>query len=124
MKFIYCPECKDIFLAISGKTRTCECGKHAAKYLIDNITAVMTEGVIVFSIDNVSFLNAQARTKYFQESPDYPRIDSFFTGWIPTIPGEVIMVPTVEDVKKYDFKVKIIKIATADIGNPATDINE
>ncbi len=126
MKLIYCPECHDVFLAISKMTRTCLCGKHAAKYLIDNITAVMTEGALVFGIDNVTFGNARARNEHFQESEDLKntRIDSFFTGWIPTIPGEVVTVPTAKDVFNYDFKVKFIPVATPDIGNPATDINE
>lgn len=122
MKFIHCPRCKDVFLPIERKTRTCACGRHGAKYLADNITTVVTEGALIFGIDNVSFINARQRTEYFQDHEDYKdmRIDSFFTGWIPTLPGEIIFLPTVYKVRRFDYYNRYTHIST----NPSTYINE
>lgn len=101
-KFIRCLDCKDIFMAINKKVRVCECGKHAAKYLSDNITAVVTKYAIVFGIDNVGFNDAETRAIVYKKV-DYRR-DFFFTGWIPNHPGEVIWVDTVEDVNEYPYE--------------------
>jgi len=122
MKLIRCPECKDVFLAIGKKTRKCECGKHAAKYLGDKLTTVMTDGAMVFGIDNVTFDNAVKRTEYFIERSDEfdYRIDSFFVGWIPNFPGEIIRVETIEDVEEWPYEEEYSHKST----NPSTDLCE
>jgi hypothetical protein len=109
-------------VAIPRIVRTCLCGKHAAKYLKDNITTVVTEGSIVFGIDNVSFFNAMKRTDMFQNHEKYKdqRIDSFFCGWIPSVPGEVIFVKSPIHVKAYDYWSSYNHDST----NPTTDYAE
>lgn len=85
-------------------TRSCYCGKSAGKYLNDNITAVVNKNAVVVGIDNNGFNIARQMAMHNREFPR--RIDYFFTGWIPTKPGEVIVVDKVKDVLSYDNKVK------------------
>jgi hypothetical protein len=122
MKLIYCPDCHDMFVAITEKTRMCACRTHAAKYLKDRITTVVTDGAVVVGIDNVSFSNALHRTYAFQGSEKWKgtRIDSFFNGWIPTEPGEVIFVKKPNHVIRYKFDCEYNHTST----NPTTDHSE
>jgi hypothetical protein len=83
----------------------CPCEKCVGKYLNDNLTAVVTKDCIVVGIDNNSFRDSVSR--YLKHNPegDEPydkRLDFFFVGWIPTIPGEVIVVGTEKEVKEFD----------------------
>jgi hypothetical protein len=110
-------------------TRSCKCGKTAGKYLKDKITAVVSEISVVFGIDNGSFLNAlktvlnimkaepEQLPKWMEEGKRY---DFFFTGWIPTKPGEVIFVKSKAHVIATDYYQK--NSWTSE--NPSTDVNE
>ncbi len=111
MKLFYCPECRQLVDIIGRGTgvHTCYCGKHAGKYLDDSLTGVFTHGAIIVGIDNNTWLPAVERYKAHNPDGEKPwiidgkfvRIDFFFTGWIPTVPGEVITVDTVKEVKKF-----------------------
>ena len=111
MKLFYCPECHQLVDIIRRGTgvHKCHCGKNAGKYLDDNLTGVFTHGAIVVGIDNNTWLPAVQRFKQhnpfgtdpWKQDGQYVRIDFFFTGWIPTIPGEIITVDTVKEVKKF-----------------------
>jgi hypothetical protein len=101
MKFVYCTKCNDIFVAINKIARTCLCGKHSAKYLNDNITAVATKGCVIFGLDNVTLKDAVIRADAHKQH-DYRR-DFFFTGWVPNHAGEVVFVDSVSDVKEYPY---------------------
>lgn len=113
MKLIYCINCNDFF-ALSPlkpskylKFKTCRCRKSAGKYLSDGVTAVVTDKCIIAGIDNNTFKTAVMRyADVLREHPEYPRLDFFFTGWIPTKPGEVIRVSSIKEVKEYPFEVK------------------
>jgi len=115
MKLIHCPKCGDFFNLPTklGKTKTCRCRKHAGKYLSNGVEAVVTEGAIIAGIDNNTFLTATWRYGDTKEKhPEWPRVDFFFTGWISTIPGEVIRVKTVKEVKDYKFEIYKPQIST------------
>jgi hypothetical protein len=118
-KFIHCEECKDNFMLINKITRHCLCGKCAGKYLKDNVTAVVNKGSSVFGIDNNSFNHAVQLSEHFKKEVDF-RLDSFFTGWFPNFPGEIIWVDDIQDVIDYDYETEITTIST----NPSTDKNE
>jgi hypothetical protein len=118
MKLFICPKCEQMVDLMSWKkyrkgkyknkgiVTRCYCGKSAGKYLSDNCTAVFTKDCPIVGIDNNTFMTAVAR--YFEGKILYDsRVDFFFTGWIPTIPGEVIFVDTVQDVIDYPFKVEV-----------------
>jgi hypothetical protein len=64
-----------------------------------------TKDSIIVGIDNNTWNDVRKRYNQFRNYPS--RLDFFFTGWIPTIPGEVIRVDTVQDVRKYPFKVLV-----------------
>lgn len=124
MKLLFCVECRDAVSLAEEITRKCKCGKVAGKYLSDHITAVVTPSC-VFGIDNNSFLNALATVGKvvggeFEAFDQNKRYDFFFTGWIPTIPGEVIFVDTPEDVEAYDYNEKHSWTSE----NPNTGANE
>ena len=104
MKLLYCEECGDLVTLRMYKPRSCNCTKYAGKYLSDRITAVVNEGAILVGIDNNTFQTAVDRTLHYREELDY-RIDFFFCGWLPTEPGEVIFVPTFEEVLEYPFEI-------------------
>jgi len=109
MKLIYCKDCRDFFNLPNkiGKLKACRCQKSAGKYLSDGLVAVVTDNCVVAGIDNNTFHTSLVRQNDALENhPDWPRVDFFFTGWIPTIPGEVIKVKTVKEVKKYPFVVE------------------
>lgn len=130
MKLLYCMECYDVVsMTHDNITRSCKCGKVAGKYLKDQITAVVTRDSTVFGIDNGSFLNALQTTRNIlaADPEDLPswmeegkRYDFFFTGWIPTKPGEVIFVKNKAYVEATDYQLE--KNWTSE--NPSTDINE
>ena len=130
MKLLYCTECGDVVSMTSGNiTRSCKCGKVAGKYLKDHITAVVTKDSIVFGIDNGSFLNALRTTRnILAAEPDQlpkwmeegKRYDFFFTGWIPTKPGEVLFVKSKAHVLATDYYQE--KSWTSE--NPSTEVNE
>lgn len=122
MKLLWCPDCHDtITIGVNNIVRKCMCGRTAAKYLEDNITAIVTEGSIVFGIDNTSLTNAIKNAKYWMPNKfDRKRLDFFFTGWVPTKPGEVVFVDTVEDVIAYNYHEKLSFTSE----NPSTDISE
>ena len=104
MKLINCPKCNDVVNLMVGTTRVCDCGNVGGKYLDDHITAVVNKDALVVGIDNNGFNIARHLAI---ENKDFPRrIDYFFTGWIPTKPGEVIVVDTVENVLRYNFFLK------------------
>ncbi len=110
MKLIHCPKCGDFFALPTklGKTKTCRCRGAAGKYLSDGMVAVITENCIVAGIDNNTFSTSVYRyNQTNKDHPDWPRLDFFFTGWIPTKPGEVIRVNTVKEVKEYPFEVEV-----------------
>jgi len=101
MKLFYCIECYNLIQIKKNHIFTCICKKHCGKYLDDNNTAIFTKGAIIVGIDNNTWSPAVQR--YLKHEPNgeepYPvRIDFFFTGWIPTIPGEVIFVDTEQEV--------------------------
>ena len=100
MKAIWCDDCRDLVVLRKGLIRECSCGAHAGTYLSDNITAVISKEAFVVGLDNNSFLNAVASCNWARENVEH-RVDYFFCGWIPNIPGEVIYVDTVEDVHNF-----------------------
>jgi hypothetical protein len=63
----------------------------------------------IYLVDNNGWNDARSRYNSCVRNPiKYPtRIDFFFTGWLPTKPGEIIRVETVQDVRKYPFKVLV-----------------
>jgi hypothetical protein len=102
MKGIYCPGCHDVFILVQQNTRYCRCLLVAGRYLSDNVTAVVSKESMVFGIDNNTFNTAVLRVEdWLEEYPESDRMDFYFTGWIPTKPGEVIYVDTVGDVPIY-----------------------
>ena len=102
MKLIACQKCKDVMMLVNKMTRTCYCGAVGGKYLDDNITAVVNWDAIVFGIDNSGFSIAKELAEVNKKLPY--RYDYFFSGWIPTKPGEVLTVETVEDVLAYPYE--------------------
>lgn len=101
MKLISCPECKDLILLVPKDVRICYCGKHGGKYLNDHITAVVNKGAILVGLDNNSFTNAKKTVMQNKDKWEH-RVDFFFVGWIPTKPGEVIFVDTLDEVLEFD----------------------
>ncbi len=126
MKLLFCKECHDtVTMATEDEVRLCKCRKTAGKYLSDRITAVITKASLVFGIDNNSFLNAAKTVERILdgEMPAFEegkRYDFFFTGWIPTVPGEVIVVDTPGEVAEFDYELEISFTSQ----NPSTDFNE
>lgn len=127
MKLLRCDKCKDVFLIPhinQGKPgwRMCICGAQAGKYLSDGITAVVTKDSILIGIDNNTFGFSMRAMEYWKNEEDYKdkRLDFFFVGWIPTLPGEVIFVDSVEEVINYNFEEKYTHTST----NPTTHIWE
>jgi hypothetical protein len=110
MKLIYCEKCGWLFQLIRNLTMHCACEDvKAGKYLDDSLTAVVTKNAIVVGIDNNSFRDSVHRYLKYNPEGDEPwsrRVDFFFTGWIPTIPGEVIKVDTKKEVEEFpqDFE--------------------
>ncbi len=105
MKLIYCIECLTLIEMKSKYVVYCPCEKCVGKYLNDNLTAVVTKNCVVVGIDNNSFRDAVLRYRKHYPEGDEPynkRLDFFFVGWIPTIPGEVIVVECEESVKQFD----------------------
>jgi hypothetical protein len=101
MKLIYCEKCGDLVLLRKKFIKLCCCEEVAGKYLNDNLTAVVTKNSIVVGIDNNSFGDSIHRYNIYHPEGTEPhdkRIDFFFAGWIPTIPGEVIKVDSEEEV--------------------------
>jgi hypothetical protein len=101
MKLILCSECGDLVLLKKETIRLCMCGEVAGKYLNDNLTAVVTKNSIVVGIDNNSFGDCIHRYNVYNPEGTEPygtRVDFFFAGWIPTIPGEIIKVDSEEEV--------------------------
>jgi hypothetical protein len=103
-KLITCPKCNDIVNLSQHYVRSCFCGECGGRYLDDNITAVVNKEAIVVGIDNNGFNIAKQMAVGNKECPN--RLDFFFTGWIPTKPGEVIVVDTYQEVVNYDFHLK------------------
>lgn len=102
MKLMWCGKCGTLTSLVSKHVRYCKCKKCAGKYLKDNMTSVVNKNVVLVGIDNNTFNIAWA---YQQKHLNYPsRLDFFFTGWIPTKPGESITVETTKDVKDYPFE--------------------
>lgn len=102
MKLIYCPHCNDL-VRLQLRIKRCKCRKCCGFYLEDaSTTAVVNKDAIVVGIDNNTFLDATK--KYFRGRERWPetRVDFFFTGWIPTFPGEVVVLDTTKDVKNFD----------------------
>ena len=126
MKLLICDECHDtIALTHDNITRICRCGVTAGKYLEDKVTAIVTGAAVIFGIDNNSFSNALATIKRLDREDiegfdKDTRYDFFFTGWIPTIPGEVVFVHNVDEVLHYDYHTQLNWTSQ----NPSTDINE
>ena len=123
MKLFYCPECRQLvdIMRADGEVRYCYCGSHCGKYLADNNTAVFTYGAIIVGIDNNTWLPAVQR--YKKHNPDgeeaFPmRIDFFFTGWIPTIPGEVVIVDYPDEVHEYPMDGVVNKHSTMPNSQP------
>jgi hypothetical protein len=105
VKLVFCAQCYTLVELKSKYVAFCPCESAAGKYLNDNLTAVVTKDSIVVGIDNNTFRPAVERyLKYYPEGdePQNKRIDFFFVGWIPTIPGEVIVVETAEEVEQFD----------------------
>lgn len=103
MKLIYCEECKSLTSIPSrGQMSTCNCGDCCGKYLSDNITAVVNKDAIIVGLDSLSYRTALERYKIVKEQSNI-RYDYYFTGWVPTVPGEIIIVDTVDDVEGYEF---------------------
>ena len=119
MKLISCPDCKDLVVLAPKYTRTCFCGKIAGKYLKDNLTAVINKDALVVGIDNNGFGIAQDHARYYKTLKD--RIDFFFTGWIPNLPGEVIVVESVEMVLGYDYYYDVPEEITQGSGTRPTE---
>lgn len=105
MKLLYCEKCGDLVQLRCQLPRTCHCTKYVGKYLSDRLTAVVNEGSILVGIDNNTFQTAVDRTLHYREELDY-RVDFFFCGWLPTEPGEVIFVPTFEEVLEYPYEIE------------------
>ena len=107
MKLLYCPECRDSITLTGGNiVRECRCGHIAGKYLKDNVTAVVAEGAIVYGVDNNGLANAIHNYHEFPKKfPRYAteRFDFFFSGWVPTVPGEIIRVKSAVAVRAYDY---------------------
>ena len=101
MKLLWCEKCNDLVMLRIDMVTKCSCEAYAGKYLDDNITAVVNDDAIVVGIDNNSFNNAVVSQKQIKEEYE-ERYDFFFCGWIPTRPGEVVFVDTVEDVHEYN----------------------
>lgn len=126
MKLLFCRECRDVVsITHDNITRSCKCGKVAGKYLKDKITAVVTKEAVVFGLDNNSFLNALTTVDRIltTDMPQFDknmRYDFFFTGWIPTLPGEVMVVKNIAYVKATDYYQEKGWTST----NPTTHINE
>lgn len=98
MKLLYCSTCGDM-IVLNYQIKLCNCGASAGIYL-DKIGAAVTSTGIVVGIDNNSFFNAVKTYTYAKENyPDKGRMDFFFCGWIPTLPGEVVVVETIQDIK-------------------------
>lgn len=112
MKLMLCPHCHQLVSLRyrkfkSGKVREtitkCGCGKTCGKWLSDSITGVFNKGAVIVGIDNNTYVSAVNRYyKYKDLWSD--RCDFFFSGWIPTKPGEVIIVGSVEEVISYPFE--------------------
>lgn len=124
MKLIYCPHCSQILSLVAGekykrgprkgqrreRITYCSCRKCAGKWLSDSIMAVFSKDVIVVGIDNNTWNIAVKRYDYCKTLES--RIDFFFTGWIPSKPGEVIIVDTIDEVIKYPFEYNKITTST------------
>ena len=106
MKLITCEKCLDVVNLVESHTRTCHCGEIAGKYLDDRVTAVVSSKALVMGIDNNGWNIAKHMVKNALEKEIDFRVDYFFVGWIPTIPGEVIVVDSVYDVYDYDDHVE------------------
>jgi hypothetical protein len=105
MKLVACNKCNDIMMLVGGgMVRTCYCGAVGGKYLDDNITAVVNLDALVVGIDNNGFNLAKRMIELNKDIPY--RVDYFFTGWIPTKPGEVIVVEDVESILEYDYHIE------------------
>ena len=104
MKLLYCEKCYDLVQLRHRKPRSCDCTKYVGKYLSDGLTAVVNEGSILVGVDNNTFNVAVDRVLHYREELDY-RVDFFFCGWLPTEPGEVIFVPTFEEVIEYPYEI-------------------
>jgi len=104
MKLLFCVDCGDVVRIINKWPLSCLCDKHRGKYLSDNITAVVTKGCMIVGIDNNSFMNAAIGIQNLLNRGHKTRFDLYFTGWIPTHPGEVIYVKTVEDVTEFPYE--------------------
>lgn len=100
MKLMCCVKCRSLVSLGNDKLTYCECGECVGGYHTNGITGIVNRLAVVVGIDNNSFINAM---NAFVEKLDYPtRLDFFFCGWIPTKPGEVIVLDSVEEVKtKY-----------------------
>ena len=101
MKLIGCPHCKDLVVLYTRHARSCYCGKVVGKYLSNHLTAVVNKEATVVGIDNNGYGVALQLSERHSDMKD--RIDFFFTGWIPNIPGEVIVVESVEMVLGFDY---------------------
>lgn len=101
MKSAYCRSCGILFSLPSPMygIMKCKCGTNAGKYLNDGLTAVFTKDSIIIGIDNNTWLAAIHNYLVYREYPS--RVDFYFCGWVPTKPGEVIFVNTVEEVENY-----------------------
>jgi hypothetical protein len=114
MKLFICQHCENFMClkrADEFAVTFCECGKSAGKYLSDKNTAVFSKDCIIVGIDNNSFNNAvDSYVKYHKKFAN--RVDFFFTGWIPTKPGEVIIVNDVYDVCDYPYIVEVPNVVS------------
>lgn len=99
MKLIFCPSCKDI-VRLEYIVKHCSCRLCAGKYLKDHITAVVNNRSLVFGIDNNSF-NAAINNMIAGRQLYPSRVDFFFVGWFPTIPGEVIVIDNIDEIEYY-----------------------
>ena len=104
MKLIYCKKCGTLTSLVVKKVRYCKCKKCCGKYLADTITSVINKDSVLVGIDNFSFgISVRRYDDLIEKHPD-TRIDSFFTGWIPNLPGESITVETKKEVNEYPFE--------------------
>lgn len=111
MKLLYCENCHDLVRLFPAKTKKCDCGQVAGKYLKDDLTAVVTANAVVCGIDNNSL--QIARIYYNHNKNRVPsRVDYYFVGWIPTHPGEVVIVDTVEEVDDFPYETEINETST------------
>ena len=100
MKFIFCDECKDIVHMYPKEIKECVCGKYCGKYLDDFITIVVNGKPLIVGIDNNSFKTAIDRAEYTRcNYENY--VVYYFTGWVPSKPGEIIFVDNKEDVINF-----------------------